>query len=498
MKKLIHLTSEVVANAGSRTEMFEGQEYLVYPVIALVEGVHNNLFYPASEISKFPQAWNGRPIPVQHPVDNNGINISANDPRVLERQNIGFCFNFGVDDKDRLKGELWVNKNKAVAYDANLIAQMNNNMEVSTCLWLEGDDKPGLWNNEQYVESVYNFRPDHIAILPGREGACNWQDGCGVRVNQKDNAMDKGIEILKAKGLSALEMSMEETQQQIYAYINSLDYKEGEDYIFHFLEAVYDGFFIYSRTPTSQDNRFRFYKQEYSVDKNDQVDISENKMEVRRKVSFQDVSTNQLIVQDDKEVKMPKENKTTPCCPDKVAALIANEKTPWTTDDAEYLNGLSKEKIEALEKMVPTEEPAKPVVAPVEPKSNLQVNEDLTDTARKAVEPPKPMTVNEYIANAPPEVRDMLTNVMSTHQKMRGELIQALAANESCSFTKEQLEGMDLNMLQALSKLAGAGKKQEVDLSRPIYPGLGPTTNIGVDDEEPLAINATVMPGKKE
>ena len=482
MNTLVRLPKFAV-NGGPRTEMYENQEYMVYPVIALVEGVHNDLFYPKSEIAKFPAAWNGRPVPVQHPKNKKGEYISANDPRVLEKQNVGFCFNFDVDDKDRLKGEVWINRSKAIAFDENLISQMNNNMEISTCLFLDGDGKPGVWNNENYQEAVFNFRPDHVAILPGNVGACSWQDGCGIRTNQKEVAFTKDlIDILKAKGLYSLEMSMEEVQTQIIGFVNALDYQEGERHVFHFLEAVYDDFFVYSRTPTNQDSKYRFYKKGYSLDKNEQVKIEDSQMEVRRKVSFSDVEGNEI--QTNKEdTPMPKE-KGTPCCPDKVAALIADEKTPWLADDAEYLNSLSSEKLAALEKLAVVEE--KPQVS-VKPEPAAIVNSEPDQ---------KPMTVNEYIANAPQEVRDMLSSAMATHQQARGALIQGIMANENCAFTKEQLEGMELNMLRAISKLATV-KTPEVDLSRPIYPGRGPAPNIaGAVDDEPL-ISTLEMVDKK-
>lgn len=180
---------------------------------------------------------------------------------------------------------------------------------------------------------------------------------------------------------------------------------------------------------------------------------------------------------------MPKE-KGTPCCPDKVATMIANEKTPWSADDAEYLNSLSAEKLAALEKLAVVEE--KPQV-PVKPEPAAIVNSEPDQ---------KPMTVNEYIANAPQEVRDMLSSAMATHQQARGALIQGIMANENCAFTKEQLEGMELNMLRAISKLATV-KTPEVDLSRPIYPGRGPAPNIaGAVDDEPL-ISTLEMVDKK-
>lgn len=45
-----------------------------------------------------------------------------------------------------------------------------------------------------------NLNPDHLALLPGGTGACSWEDGCGVRANERkdlkmaDDAKDQGGE----------------------------------------------------------------------------------------------------------------------------------------------------------------------------------------------------------------------------------------------------------------------------------------------------------------
>ena len=56
-----------------RTEKFAGRDYMVVPVVALVEGVIQgvNAANPelalASEFGKFPAGWNGRPVVMDHP-----------------------------------------------------------------------------------------------------------------------------------------------------------------------------------------------------------------------------------------------------------------------------------------------------------------------------------------------------------------------------------------------------------------------------------------------
>lgn len=80
---LRHLMSDLVER-----QTLEGVDYLVVPTILIVEGVHNNVYYPASELEKFPDSWNGRPVVINHP-DLNGQAVTANSPDIVERQTVG-------------------------------------------------------------------------------------------------------------------------------------------------------------------------------------------------------------------------------------------------------------------------------------------------------------------------------------------------------------------------------------------------------------------------
>ena len=77
--------------AAIREETFQGKDFLVVPVIALVEGVHQASNAPApelalaSEFGKYPQGWDGRPVLLSHP-QREGSPVSANSPEVLEDQ----------------------------------------------------------------------------------------------------------------------------------------------------------------------------------------------------------------------------------------------------------------------------------------------------------------------------------------------------------------------------------------------------------------------------
>src|SRR5690348_7848190 len=98
-----------------RTETLQGREFTVVPVIALVEGVLEGAnstepeFAPFEQFAKFPEAWNGRPVVLNHP-QVNGIYVSANvSPTVLENYQMGFLASTEGDDVGKkLKTEAWL------------------------------------------------------------------------------------------------------------------------------------------------------------------------------------------------------------------------------------------------------------------------------------------------------------------------------------------------------------------------------------------------------
>lgn len=173
--------------AVSRTT-HDGAATLVVPVVMIVEGVLNGSLLTRQEFGKFVDSWNGRPVPVLHP-EENGEPISASRPDIVERNTIGHVFNAHVD-QDRLKGELWININKATRLGhETLISALESGevVEVSTGYFSEFKNEPGDFGGVAYDRVDVNIRPDHLALLPGQIGACSVADGCGTRVNQQSN-----------------------------------------------------------------------------------------------------------------------------------------------------------------------------------------------------------------------------------------------------------------------------------------------------------------------
>ncbi len=179
----------------ARTETFNGREYRVVPVVALVEGVIWPSNAPSAELalaSEFGYAvggWNGRPVVMNHPEDEEGVKISANSPKVLESHQLGYLFNSGMNDK-KLTSEIWLDVERCNTLGgaaAEVVTRLDNKetLEVSTGLFMKLEDKKGVFNGSRYNGVWKQIVPDHLAILPkGMTGACSIADGCGApRVN---------------------------------------------------------------------------------------------------------------------------------------------------------------------------------------------------------------------------------------------------------------------------------------------------------------------------
>ena len=67
---------------------------------------------------------------------------------------------------------------------------------------------------------------------------------------------------------------------------------------------------------------------------------------------------------------------------------------------------------------------------------------------------PVAQSPEEYIQQAPIEIREVLNEGLRMHREQKEALIKVLKENKNCVFTEEQLKAKDLLELLALAKLA--------------------------------------------
>lgn len=175
-----------------RYEMLEGRKHMVVPAVALTRGVHNGsagpLLYTDEELGKTPVSWDGKPVCVQHPTMN-GKPISACDPIIFNTSKIGLMFNTRYDlGTGKLHTEAWLDPEKTAKVDPAIISNIESGKitELSTGLFTDNEPAPenSVWNGEKFTHVAKNFRPDHLAILPDRRGACSIADGAGLLRNE--------------------------------------------------------------------------------------------------------------------------------------------------------------------------------------------------------------------------------------------------------------------------------------------------------------------------
>lgn len=184
--------------ADAREETFRGREYIVVPVIAMVEGVRFGAAQDEPELglarvfAKYPASWDSRPIVVNHPKIK-GQHVSAGSPEVREDYEIGFTAN-SKRDGTRLKMEAWLDKELLDTVDGGDIFVQKiadgEMIEVSVGFFTDVILKRGEFKGQSYGGVWENVFSDHLAFLTSEKGACSIEDGCGALRNNQSKETD--------------------------------------------------------------------------------------------------------------------------------------------------------------------------------------------------------------------------------------------------------------------------------------------------------------------
>lgn len=433
----------------TRKDTMEGKEYLVVPMVMMVEGVHQGssgpLYYPDEELSKIPEIWNAKPVVVYHP-EANGYSVSACSPEILTNRKIGVIMNTTYED-GKLKAEAWLDMDRIDGVDDRILPAIENNemMELSTGLFTDIQDSEGEWEGEEYEGIAINYRPDHLAVLPDQIGACSMADGGGfLRVNsQNKNSLILDVttmadeerkflsipqndsRIFKAIQKSIQnEMSFDDTRQLLYSKLEASADKDDYPYILD----VFDDYFIY-------ESNGGLIKRNYTIKKGI-VSFDGLPIAVKKEVNY--------VIMSERKVDMDKKKL--------VDSIIANENTLWKEADKEVLMSMEES---ILNKMIPVEneeevaeEAAEETAAEDETVQNEQVQ----------VAEEKPVTLKEYIEKAPKEMQAVLTNGLRTYESEKKRLINVIMANDASTFTEDQLKAKDADELNIISNLMGSNK----------------------------------------
>lgn len=219
----------ILANFSGKTQikMFNGRPHLVAPLTLVVPGVLNGskgpLLYPIDEIKKDPEAWNGMPIVLDHP-ESNGSPISARNPKVIDRQGLGTVFNTKVNGKLTAEGWFDIEKTKQVNRTIYNMLKRGEPIELSTGLFADKQPENGVFNGKEYEFIAKNYKPDHLAILLDKVGACSLSDGCGVLANKTGEPKMKALTKKERKTLiNSIIVNCDCWDKEDYDLLSNLD-----------------------------------------------------------------------------------------------------------------------------------------------------------------------------------------------------------------------------------------------------------------------------------
>lgn len=441
----------------------DGDDYIV-PVVMMVEGVHNGslgpMLYTEEELKNSASLWNGFPIVINHPVNSNGNYISAKE--IDSTKIVGTISNSHMEG-NKLKAELHINFSTLEQLSSEIALNIKENRPIDVSVGISSSNETvnGTFNNLPYIGIVHDLQPDHLAILIGEEGACSWDDGCGIR-NSKNNLLtrnkmkdgkklkleDTGV-LLTLNGTSVKlfgnlellnnELGYREIGRSIQNHLNASDTST----TYYYLEEVFNDHFIYS-VSNSQTNTSDYYKKAYQVNASEELEFSEEPVKVLRKVTFEETvvntSTKMVRTNFNNKIKIEggqkmKKNEKSSLC--KVDAVIANTANQFTEDDREFLNGVGDA---ALDKFG--------IKKPIENKKPVEEAVKVTEAEIQAVLNKVSDPVEFADKFMPEGMRESVKAGIRLNNEKRNKLVKEIIANSS--FTEENLKKWAIEDLEKM------------------------------------------------
>jgi hypothetical protein len=499
--KQITIHAETQAPYQIRREQRNGREYMVVPVIMMVEGVHNGSGGPVlhlqSNFSQNPSDWNGAPLTAGHPRSSDGEFVSVTSARP-EHWVVGYVANTKVED-GKLKADAFVDVRRAIAINPEIVNYLNETrpLDVSTGAITRVTVTSGEWQGEAYESVTQEYNPDHLALLPGDKGACSWADGCGIRTNQNEesNEMSDNKEQIKQgvgviNGLQSNEAGYLNLVQKVQSMLNR---RESESRMYY-LKELYDDHFVYKVSDRDR-NSETYYKQNYSYNEdNDDITLLEGEQEVIQYIEYRPVQRNQENSDEtsnnsdcgcsmkrtkfetnnnQKEIDGMSDSKNTQPSGDvmeKVVSLVNNERTHFTKADREWLLQMNEAQ---LNKFEPSEAPEREITR----EEALQaLSEDLSSTDK----------LLEIVSD---DVKAKVQHGITAYEEQREKLIKSIQANTEDIWAKEKLEGMDTETLTSIEK---SSRKTDYSGQGPVVTNNSSGHEQGGDVEQLLPAGVTI------
>jgi len=221
------------------------------------------------------------------------------------------------------------------------------------------------------------------------------------------------------------------------------------------VEEVYETYFVYSIKDT-------LYKQDYSNEKG-VISVSGTPVEVERVIEYRE----KTIKSNERNKSMDKKQM--------VDGLIQNTNNSLTEEDREMLMGLEEATLDRIANSYPKANAEPPAKKEDEEEDEEKDEEDEKKTSTNEA----PLTADEYIQKAPPEIQEILNEGRQAAQTERGRLVKIITANKKNPYTNEELQAMSLAQLRKTASLAGTVSKAPA----PIYLGQADPVDNEVKEE---------------
>lgn len=478
----------IIRNKASlvRRDTMEGREYIVVPMVMMVEGVHNGsqgpIYYPAEELAKLPGVWNHKPVVVYHP-----DGPTACDPDVLSTYKIGVIMNAKIDNK-RLVAEAWLEESRIMEVDDRVMDAINNEqaMELSIGVYVEREEAEGVWNSEQYVAIARNLRPDHLAVLPDKRGACSMADGAGFIRNEFTSKISGDITHCLEARVMDLALPYIENEASFdakrFAVMKALQAKyntTGLNDAMVWVEDMYDAFVIYEQEG-------KLFKADYTFSEgSNEVTFTGEPILVTRHTEYR-TPDGTFVGNNAGQYNKPKPNQNNMDKDKLIDSLISNKATKWTEEDREVLTNMD---VSVLEKLAPVVNDSP---APQAPRQEKPDTKPAATAPTNNVGPQdQPETLETYLGKAPAEMRAVLNEMHSTYHRERNNLIAAIVKNSGGVYTAEKLQGMEMNALRDINQIILNAKPPAPQPQPSVfnYAGQAPVPVVTENaDDEPLEL----------
>jgi len=492
--------------ADIRVASHEGSEHYVVPVVAMVGdsairamGSQGYELVPSSELEAAPFTWNGRPVMLNHPVLADGSLVSANEPDVFDRFGIGRIYHTRFEE-GRLKMEAWINVARASALNDDSRAVLDKiaareMVEVSVGCRISIEPTSGVDARGQSYTGIWrDIVPDHLAMLSvGAVGACSNDLGCGAPRAATQPTTTRSAEVrpmsLIQRLLSKLRLGNEESGPSD----NDLRYKLYE--ALRASEPAFDNVIeVYAESGTviycvSPDGVFQLKRRSYKMD-GDELSLGDDVEEVEARVNYVPVAT--------KAAAAAQPDTTTPESTVAVAPSTATVDTP-----AAASCGCGDHRIAAVNvskgdsNMATNKELAARLIAckgspfGEEDRANLEamcptrlakLADQLDPPTPPAPEPePVTRTAEQWFAEAPEEVRAMVSRYQTEEKARHAALVSTLKGAQKV-YSEERLAAMTVPQLEEVAALVN------------VAPPAAPVSFIGQGLPDPRGAAATAEP----